>query len=414
MASRILTVTATIALAVMGSAFFSVAQEGHPQHLRAALRNLPIPASFFGVHIDHPEKNWPSVPIGGWRVIDNYVTWHDLEPQKGQWRHSVPVLYTLGLSPTWASARPQESKAFRPGSSAEPRDMQDWRDYVHTMATRYKGRIHYWEMWNEPNLRDFYTGDVDKLVDLSREAYSILHEVDSTNVLSSPPPTGGVNGAQWLDDYFRRGGSKYLDVVGFHFYVTPGDPEKMVPIAQRLTEVMAKYKVLEKPLWGTEAGWFIANHKTYVKPGTGSFSRVLDDDESPAFVARTYILLWVTGVSRFYWYGWDNHLMGLTEEDGTPKASAMAFAETQKWLVGARMIGCDADSSDTWICEIERDGEYRGYILWNTQGTRNVPIPASWNARNQHDLSGRTRALAGVHSIQVGVKPILLENKTPQ
>jgi hypothetical protein len=403
-----------------------LAQRSHPQHLRAVL-HMPIPVSFFSLHIDHPEKNWPTVPFGGWRLIDNYVVWADLQPQKGQWnfksldadvalaeRHDVPVLLTLGLSPTWASARPQESKAFRPGSSAEPRDMRDWQEYVRTLATRYKGRIHYWEMWNEPNLPDFYTGDVDKIVGLAKEAYRILKEVDPTNVLSSPPPTKGLNGAQWLDDYFRRGGAQYMDVVGFHFYVSPEGPEQMVSIVQRVAEIMAKYKVLQKPLWGTEAGWFIENHKTYVKPGAGGFSRVLNDESSAAFVARTYIILWVSGVSRFYWYGWDNHLMGLTEEDGTPKPGAVAFGEIQKWLVGARLEGCDSDASDTWVCEIDRDGEYKGHIVWNPQATRTFPIPANWSIRNERDLTGGMHAVAGAtRGIQIGVTPVLLENKAP-
>jgi hypothetical protein len=403
-----------------------LAQQPNPHHLRAAL-HMPIPESLFSLHIDHPEKNWPTVPFGGWRLIDNYVVWADLQPQKGQWNfknldaalalaesRNVPVLLTLGLSPTWASARPQESKAFRPGSTAEPRDIRDWQEYVRGLATHYKGRIHYWEMWNEPNLRDFYTGDVSKIVELAREAYRILKEVDPTNVLTTPSPTGGLNGAQWLDDYFRRGGAQYMDVVAFHFYVSPGEPEKIVPIAQRVAEVMAKYHVLQKPLWSTETGWFIENHKTYVKPGTGSFSKVLNDETSAAFVARTYIILWLSGVSRFYWYGWDNHFMGLTEEDGTPKPGGVAFGEIQKWLVGARLEGCDTDASDTWVCEINRDGDYKGHIVWNQEASTTFPIPANWSVRNERDLAGGTHAVAGTtRSLQVGVTPILLENKAP-
>ena len=71
-------------------------------------------------------------------------------------------------------------------------------------------------------------------------------------------------------------------------------------------------------MWDTESGWRIANRNTEVKPtaATGFGSKVLTIDEASAYVARTYILLWGSQVSRFFWYAWDDGAMGLTETDG--------------------------------------------------------------------------------------------------
>ena len=114
---------------------------------------------------------WPSVPIPEWRLWDAKVTWPDLEPGKGQRHfddldkslalaeaHHANVLMTLGLTPRWASARPQEASGYSPGYAAEPKDIEDWRSLVRTVATRYKGRIHAYEIWNEPNVKRFWTG----------------------------------------------------------------------------------------------------------------------------------------------------------------------------------------------------------------------------------------------------------------
>ena len=45
----------------------------------------------------------------------------------------------LGFCPAWASSRPSEvSPNFEPGAVAGPRLIEDWRDYVSTVARRYK------------------------------------------------------------------------------------------------------------------------------------------------------------------------------------------------------------------------------------------------------------------------------------
>ena len=60
------------------------------------------------------------------KLLDDYV---DKSEETG-----VSLLLPLGLSPTWASARPEESSAYnQPGWAAEPQDLNDWRNYVRTI-----------------------------------------------------------------------------------------------------------------------------------------------------------------------------------------------------------------------------------------------------------------------------------------
>src|SRR5437773_11156385 len=131
------------------------------------------------------------------------------------------------MSPSWESARPSEVSSYSPGATAEPADLQRWRDYVRTVAQRYKGRVRHYEIWNEPNLRQFYTGSTAAMVDLAREAFQTLKAVDSDIVVVSPAVTerGGV---AWLDESLRRRGAQYADAVGLHLYVAPMAPDAMV------------------------------------------------------------------------------------------------------------------------------------------------------------------------------------------
>jgi hypothetical protein len=383
----------------------------------------PIPATYFGLHIHWAtQTDWPNIPFSAWRLTGDNVGWYDLEPKKGQWdfrlldkdvdlaeKHHVQLMLTLVFTPTWASARPNEAPSSgHPGYTAEPTDINDWRDYVRTVATRYKGRIQAYEIWNEPNSPQFYTGSVEKLVLLAKEAYTILHQVDPSVIVASPPSAGSK--VSFLDTYLRNGGGRYCDVIGYHFYVTPEPPEKMLDWIEQVKDIMAKYGQSNKPLWDTETGYYIYSQTTEVKPN-GPFI-VVPPDEAAAYVARAYILNWASGVSRLNWYGWNDDYMGLAASRGAiRKPAAEAYERVQQWLSGAVMRSCKSDESDTWVCEITRAGEYGGYIVWNPHGNKNFTIPGAWRVRWQVHLSGPNRNVSGAKDTEIGIKPILLENK---
>lgn len=387
-----------------------------------------IPASLFGMHIHRAAKTtpWPAVPFATWRLWDAYVAWPNLEPKKGEWhfevldkyvslanKHHVEVLLPLGLSPAWASARPAEPSTYAPGFAAEPKNIEDWRNYVRTVAMRYKGRIWYYEIWNEPNLRQFYSGSVEQMLILAREAYLILKQVDPSITVVSPSATGGDSGLSWLEEYLRRGGKAYADVIGYHFYVAPKSPEAMVSLIRKVQQIMNKYGMSNKPLWNTEAGWPIANSQSRADSKQVSFfknMKALTQDEAIAYVARSFIVSWAAGLKRFYWYAWDNTVTGLTEVDGkTVKLAAKAYAQTQKWLVGAKMTGCEANSQKTWICQLARKGSYKAWIVWNPEREQTINLPKSWGVQQIRDLAGNKRSLPKFSRIQIGSSPLLLE-----
>lgn len=387
--------------------------------------NPTIEQTLFGKHIHHlikttrrmPEPTpWPYVPFGSWRLWDAYVAWPNLEPQQDQWNFelldsyveiarekNVELLLVLSLSPRWASARPDEPSGYGPGNAAEPANIEDWRDFVRTVATRYRGKIHYYELWNEPNgYKRFYTGSLDKMLELSREAYQILKAVDPSVTVVSPAATGDSGsspGVQWLADYLAAGGGAYADVIGYHFYVMPGSPENMLDLIGKVQGVMKKYGVADKPLWNTEAGWL----------GDRPFE---NSQKSAAYVARSYILNWKAGVRRLYWYDWDYNpivsLRMLQEDNRTMTAAGFAYGEIQRWLVGSRMKRCEADWQSTWTCELEREGGDRAWILWNPEGTRTVDIPQRWSVRQVRDLQGKRRPLTQ-NSLEISFSPLLLE-----
>lgn len=371
----------------------------------------PIPASLFGMHIHRigTATPWPVVPIAGWRLWDAHVAWPDLEPRKGMWRfdnldkylaaaeeHHVEVLLPLGLSPRWASARPDERSVYGPGFAAEPNDLEDWRAYVTAVVKHCGARVRAYEIWNEPNLKPFWSGGTDQLVILTREAFQIIRSINPQAIIVSPSATASY-GTKWLAEFLSKGGGQYVDVIGYHVYVNPDPPEAMLPIIQRIKQIMADNGVGDRPLWNTEVGW--ARPKPF-----------LPEDLAAAYLARTYILNWAAGVQRLYWYAWDNHawvsLQTVEEDNQTLKPAGQAYGVIQQWLIGARMDWCNQDTDHTWKCQLNRNGALQ-WIVWNPDGTKSFTVPTSWHANSVTPLLGQPQGFSD-STVQVGPTPEIL------
>jgi len=385
---------------------------------------------YFGLHIHHADMGtpWPLLKFGSWRLWDAYVSWPHLEPEKGVWKFElldkyvalasqadVEIVLPLGLCPTWASARPAEPSAYkRPGFAAEPRDMENWRNYVRTVATRYKGKIHIYEIWNEPNLKGFFSGSADQMLDLTREAYSILKSIDPAVTIVSPSVTGDGKHLEWLDSYLAKGGGNFADVIGYHFYVQPRAPEAMKPLIQKVQSILAKHNI-NKPLWNTETGWVIASDEKTVDPARVNFSKdtpILSMTDAAAYVSRALIINWSCGVSRFYWYAWDSEAMGLIEpETKKMKKAAYAYQKTAQWLVGSTMTGCQVDNDKTWICGLTKKGERKAWLIWNELRERQFIVPEDMNVHEYESIVfDGVKPIRGGEKIIIGGSPLLLKD----
>lgn len=362
-----------------------------------------IGPEYFGTHIHRllPERgkqaftDWPSVTIGSIRLWDSGTRWANIEPQPGNFvfgrmdlyvaaaeAHHASVLYVLGSPPAWASARPNEPSPYGPGSAAEPADMEVWERYVTTVAQRYKGRIAYYELWNEPGFIDypidtqrigkiFFSGTSKKLVELGRRAREILAKEDPAAKLIAPGFDGDTNR---LVMYLAAGGGEFVDAMAYHFYV-PSDKDFM----QRRAIIKAaqvRYGVPSLPLWNTESGF----------PSTGDGNL-----DGATLLARTMILGAFAGIERYYQYAWDNGKMGMAGTAGGPAESRHreAFESVQRWLLGSTLLGCHRGPQQILICEARRNDQ-RIRIMWRPDG----PPTSVWRPAGDERIISVERALA--------------------
>ncbi|QNI33064.1 endo-1,4-beta-xylanase [Alloacidobacterium dinghuense] len=379
------------------------------------LPGQPIPSSYFSMNIlFHPKNHvpWPSVPLGGWRTW--HVNWADIQEQPNNFdfslldkyvnwsqEHHTEILMHLSYTPRWASSTPNAPTDVEvtkpPGLSGPPRNMEDWRTFVRTVATRYKGRIHNWELWNEPNRPQSWNGSVETMVQMSREAYTTLKQIDPTCTVVSPAAEE-AKGVEFLDAFLSKGGGQYADVIGYHFYVgANAPPEAMVTLINSVKAVMAERGLSSKPLWDTEAGWL---GNTMLPPETGA-----------AWLARAYILNWAAGVSRFYWYAWEiqhgTQIELVGPDNATLKPAGVAFATIQKWMTGAVLTGCSGARDGLWTCAFQRENSV-SHVMWSAAKETTVPVPPAWQAHEVEALNGNRTQIQS-NPITVGIAPVLIQ-----
>lgn len=373
----------------------------------------PVDPAYFGMHIHRAASGtpWPSVQFESWRLWDAGVAWAQLEPERGKWdftlldryvriaaEHDVAIVLTLGLTPAWASARPDEASAYGMGNAAEPRNLADWQEYVRAVVTRYKGVIHNYEIWNEPNIRGSFTGGVTAMLQLSRAAYEVVKAVDATAIVVSPSATSDT-GVEWLDDFLKRGGCQYADVIGYHFYVTPDPPEAMIPLVRKVKNSLRARGCVGKPLWNTESGWASPKH----------FS---SDAEAAGYLMRTYLVNWLMSVDRCYWYAWDNHnwsTLELTTRSGNRMtAVGAAYGVIREWMLGSVLRSCSRERSGIWICQLDQtQGTSR--ILWSEGPAAQFDVPSPWHVEQMKSWKGDVPATARPI---VSSAPLLLRSAT--
>lgn len=378
------------------------------------------------INLDHG-VSWPTVKFSGWRSFES--VWTKVEPERARWNlekldaqvalalaNHVDLMLALQSPPTWASSRQNEPGCCTPqahkGNRATPANIEDWRHYVRTIATRYKGKVNYYELWNEPNEPRFFSGSVEDLIALNRAAYQELKAVDPSVTVVSSGMSPCCNSLQYLEEYFSKGGAQYFDVLGYHFYVAPKPPEAMLDKIAAVRTLALKYGI-KKPLWNTESGWKVLNRDRNDLDSESWAGSALSPEIGGAYLARSYLLGWAAGVERSFWYAWGHRSMGMTDYAGArPNEVATAFSTLQRWLVGATLSKCGEIGSGIWRCDVSRGLQGRGVILWAGKGNvvlsrRNIDQSFDW----QEDLSGESRPVVPANEILLGASPTLFINQ---
>jgi hypothetical protein len=313
-----------------------------------------VSSRFFGAHVKYRAND----QLTGLTV--GTVRSHDMENGKARWQFIQPtsstwdwadldswvnthyaagrdILFTLFGTPAWASARPTEEGAYGPyslGIQAEPSDMTKWDAFCTAIATRYLGKIKYYEVWNEPNYNNdgtgptadglsskvfYFSGTFAKLSEMVRRANQAIKAVDPTAKIVSPPLTAWVATAGGTAETYLTGMmaasdgatgtmKNWVDIVGVHLYIAGNDITKLPGMIDRVKAGMATAGISAKEIWDTESA--------PVAPDVSGMSA----ESAKLFIVRSMIIQASKGIARTFYYQYDDPTMGFNR---IPEISAL-------------------------------------------------------------------------------------------
>jgi hypothetical protein len=285
-------------------------------------------------------------PRSAWDKYDHIV---DLAEE-----HGIQIIARLSNPPAWSRAAGDEAGPFAP-----PDDPDDYGDFVETVVRRYAGRIHYYQIWNEPNIYPEWGEqpvDAAQYAELLKVAYTRAKVVDPDVVIIAGALAAtieldryphGLTDALFLQQLYDAGAGPYFDVLamqGYGLWSGPYD-RRMQPRVLNFSrplyirDIMVRNGDAHKPIWLSEMAW---NALPPDSPLPAAYGRVTEAQQARYAVQAYYRLQsewpWL-GVAN-YWFlkQADDHerevnpqyYFRLLEPDFTPLPAYYALSDTAR------------------------------------------------------------------------------------
>lgn len=226
-----------------------------------------------GFHWIRQEFPWEDIEKPGkgqyWETKYNYSTWikYDRIVNLAH-EYGLEIVARLDHPPAWTRADGRARGDFAP-----PDNFDDYGDFVATVVERYRGKIRFYQVWNEPNIypewgeQDVNAADYVRLL---KVGYTRAKAVDpSVGIISAGLAQTVEEGGRNLDDrlflqqMYDAGVRGYFDILAvqdYGLFSGPGDrrlDEERINFSRpiQLREIMVKNGDPNTPIWAMEIGW---------------------------------------------------------------------------------------------------------------------------------------------------------------
>ncbi len=247
----------------------------------------PYGANFFLEREPDPWTRRHSVEMAaraGLRWAKQHFLWSEIEAERGvySWakydqlvdlyrEHGLEVVARLDWAPPWVRAD------YVLGINNLPEDLDDYARYVGAVAEHFRGRVRFYQIWNEPNLLAEWGNRLDRPVDpaayvaMLRAASQAARQADPDAVIIAAPlainletlaVAGNMSDLDYLEGMYRAGAAPYFDILGanaFGMDLPPADPPAVHRLNFRRVElqraIMERHRDGNKAVWLNEYGW---------------------------------------------------------------------------------------------------------------------------------------------------------------
>jgi len=416
----------------------------------------------FGLHHSEPRTlgDWPdALPI---HLATRYIRWcwtqgpvwakwwngkwgmdPDLPYQQWYWRPNIDIPFYAGRtvyvcvqgtpSQPWMRSKEYGKEVPRRPIAEDYTggvpNYQRYRRFLRGVASRYKGKVAFYEIENEPNALGFNHLKPEDYVETCKAVYQEVKAIDPDVRVFGICGTGNFIG--YMQEVFKRGGYKYMDGVSWHTYIGFGGSTQVMPHEVNLTGKLAAVKKAiaqtgkKMPIINSETGLKFANREQIDRPMSEERLRALKmtgNDTWPQYgmterrggacQVENAIVNFLAGAEYFtvfgwnptwsdpkcppgkVWYGW---FVG-ANKDGrrTPGHHTLAFGVLTAQMepaIHTKGRPIKQDGIQGGIFPKTNGGEVA--VLWSMGGSRTMSIRSKNPTLEYVTLLGRSSILEG-------------------
>lgn len=360
------------------------------------LSTLLIPYGLgVNIHFTGEPKDLDLIADCGFRFIRMDLVWSSIEKEKGIykfeetgydaltegcWKRGIKILYILDYS----------NKLYESDRSVQTEEgRKAFANFAEAAVKRYAGKGIIWEVWNEPNISQFWqpqpsVDDYCKLVEATSQA---IKKADPSCILVAPA-TSGIP-FEWLEECFKRGLLNWIDALSVHPY-RHSNPETVIKDYARLRELMKKYSPDEKSILSGEWGYSLINWD----------NKRLTEETQAQYLVRMFLTNLYQGIPVSIWYDWKDdgldpnereHHFGTMTNDLKPKMAYISAKTLSDTLAGYKVIErINIGSEDDYILKLKSDDK-SALVLWTTGEQHVIELPEKINTGTLIDMLGREK-----------------------
>ncbi|HZE95564.1 MAG TPA: hypothetical protein VE981_00910 [Planctomycetota bacterium] len=307
------------------------------------------PLSIFGIGSCH-SCNWGAPANQRWMPqmaaigLTNHRTcntgWSEVEPEEGKWKwdnvdKQMEYIDSQKISFGGIFAGNAKWNKKDKGGTLPVNNIEGWGRYCYELVKHCKGRIKYYEVWNEPpngTGRDQTAADYARIV---IAAYDNAKKADPDCMVGIAAKSVAIT---YLDQAIKAGAKGHFDYVTLHPYEVAGTPIKhpgtemvYLQIASTLKKMLAAQDPAKVncPIIFTELGHAASGQYGAHLPGFN------DPDVMGHAVVKYYSMGIAQGITCIQWFeamDGDSGPMGLLDGKGNPRPAFGAMTQMLKYL----------------------------------------------------------------------------------
>jgi hypothetical protein len=299
------------------------------------------------------EKDLDMIAAAGFKFIRMDFGWQGTEPTKGTYnwasydeltanleKRGLSAIYIFDYSSSLyeESVVSKDSKTDKGqkilSSPQHPESVAAFARWAAAAAEHFKGSKIIWEIWNEPNISQFWkpTADVVQYTVLALATCKAVKAVVPDAIIIGPATS--TIPFPFLESFLASGVLEYLDAVSVHPYRNYSrSPETAITDYKKLRELIDRYAPAKKrgmPIISSEWGY-------------STFNKGVTLETQAAYITRMQLCNMLSGIPISIWYDWKNdgndpaepeHNFGTVSSDLKPTPAYISIQTMNMQLKG--------------------------------------------------------------------------------